>query len=147
MCSFCPWRHTRHLWSPLHLLCICESLSSQQALAWGTRQPAGDSVVSQANTGPGWQTSHLCVCMGTSGNPRLAGPSVCLAVWLWAYTHTLLCVPVLSWHQNFYSYTGTALLYKNYSQYQSKQTKCHIKTTALFYGLLNEINMLGCQPN
>lgn len=28
MCSFGPWRHTRHLWSLLHLLCICESLSA-----------------------------------------------------------------------------------------------------------------------
>lgn len=28
MCSFGPWRHTRHLWSLLHLLCMCESLSA-----------------------------------------------------------------------------------------------------------------------
>lgn len=64
-----------YMQAPLH-----PRLFSQQTLAWGTGQPAGDSVVSQANTGPGWQTSHLCVCMGTSGPLRLTGPSVCLPV-------------------------------------------------------------------
>lgn len=130
MCSFCPWRHTRHLWSLLHLLCMCESLSAPSSFpsrhrpAQGTGQPAGGSVESQANTGPAWQTSHLCVCMGTSGPPRLTGPSVCLPVWQWAYRYCW-CVPVLSWHQNFYSYTGTGSINKN-NHYNTKANKPNV---------------------
>lgn len=116
---------------------VCESLSapsffSQQTPAQGAERPAGDSVESQANTGLAWQTSHLLVCMGTSGPSRLTGPSVCLPIWLSAYTYCWY-VLVLLLHQNFYSYTGTRLIYKNKSQqYQSKQAKCYITTTAPF---------------
>lgn len=120
------WRHTRHLWSPLHLLCICESLSAHSSFLSRPRRAAGWWLCGEsANTGPAWQTSHLCVCMGTSGPPRLAGPSVCLPVRPWAYTYCC-CVLVLSCHQNFHSYTGAGLIYKN-KPAQSKAKKPNVK--------------------
>lgn len=86
-CSSCPRRRARPLWSLLHRLCMCESLSApgflaQQTLAQSAKPPAGGCVERRANTGPAWQTSHLCVCMGTSGPCQLHGAlglPVCLS--------------------------------------------------------------------
>lgn len=131
MCSFCPWQHTRHLRSLLHLL--HPQLFPQQRATRCPGQPEGDSVESQANTGSAWQTSHLCVCMGTSGIPKLAGPSVCPPVCLRACTHCW-CILVLSWHQSFHSYTGTHFIYKiNHYNTKAKQAKCCITITTPLY--------------
>lgn len=131
MCSFLPLAtHKTFVVSPSSPVYMRAPLRPrlfpQQTPALGTGQPAGDSVESQANTGPAWQTSHLCVCMGTSGLPRLAGPSVCLPVCLTVRLHThCWCVLVLSWNQNFYSYTGTGLKYKN-NHYNTKANKLNV---------------------
>lgn len=83
MCSFCPWRYTRHVRSTFGLLHTCEHLSAPSSFL-SRQEPRGglDRTVTLWRIGQTWgsaqQTSHLCDCMGTSGPHRLKGPSVCL---------------------------------------------------------------------
>lgn len=124
MCSF---GDTQDICGLPFIFCVYVRVSLPTALSSAdtAEQPVGDSLESRANTGPAWQTSHLCVCMGTSGPPRLAGPSVCLPVRLLACTYCC-CVLVLSCHPNFHSYTCTGLIYKN-KPTQSKAKKPNVK--------------------
>lgn len=83
-----------YMWAPLHpqLFSLADTSSgatgSQPVTLWRARQ-------TQA-----WRGKHLTSVSAWEhlALPGLQGPSVCLPVWLWAYTH---CVLVLSWHQNF----------------------------------------------
>lgn len=91
--------------SPVYMrVPLCPWLFPQQTLAPGTGQPAVDSVESQSNTGPAWQTSHLCVCMGTSGLPMLAGHRPPVS------RHTLLLVVYWCCHGNQNFSTPTQVL-------------------------------------
>ncbi len=140
MCSFCPWRHTRHLWSRLHLLCIQYVRASVP------------SVLPPADTGSGRRAASWWLCgkpsKHRSGMANISPP--CLHGNIWPFqAHRALCLSVCLSHCEpihivsmywcchcttiFNSYTGTGLLHKNKSQqYESKQAKCYIKTPTPF---------------
>lgn len=139
-CFFCPWQHTRHLQvsfiSRVYVRASPPQLFPQHTTARGIGQPAGNSVESQANTGPVWQTYHLCVCMGTSGPPRLWGP-LRLPVWQWAYTHSV-GVYWCCHGSTVFTPTQVLVYYTNNQQslqYQSKQAKCHNQTQDYFMNI------------
>lgn len=129
----------RFLSSPEFMCVACLStpaLFPQHTTVRGIGQPAGDSVESQANTGPAWQTYHLCVCMGTSGPPRLWGP-LRLPVWQWAYTHSV-GVYWCCHGSTVFTPTQVLVYYTNNQQslqYQSKQAKYHNQTQDYFMNI------------
>lgn len=128
------WRHTRHLWSPLHLLCICESLSAHSSFLSRHRRAASWWLCGESGKhGPGMANiSPLCL----HGNiwPSQARRALRLSACQTVSLHILLlCTCVVMPPELSLLHMYRINIQKQTHTKQSKKAKCQGTTTAPFY--------------